>query len=580
MGTPGKKGKVRQADLTVLFAKARDNNAKNATPPKVLSTCRDQGDKLTDHHGQSLKYPAHHHNDQISKRRQQQEFLASKASAHKRQRFADDDLPELATGGSSKDDGWGDESGWRYLTLLQHFLTKTTKPNTEEFQQLMTLLRTHGLHSDKNLSVHTYRILQLVQDMFPNCKIHTEDSGSSVRSVLEDPGVFSFLERKFRQTNDPYKCQRVDNPEASLPFKVFQDAVSALHNMCLGIDDSPTYEVRCNDVGAMFGEVYFLKYVVSQLYLDLRVRLHVFKESLALKGPDMQSRRQTLLTTSLLWRLFSSELGCVDFGREGGDMQLLVTMLMEIIGSASVDNGQRPLGQTPEEAKVNWMEMGTVSPAEAASLAALLLNMLLELYGVAEDQGMFHQSSKGRTSSNIRMHLDSWMHDCFAGSKSLACFRVGEPMQPCKAFLESLNPRDCQRFIALLFCKRMRDKQASSHVNALQQMKVLYDKPGEVERYVTVDPHHVLGYVADNHVACLCYLDIAGADGLVVLVTQFVQACIKQNLSRQKSAVLLPIMEDVAKKLMSDHYTKGLTRHELQVSSLVDLAAACEALAC
>jgi hypothetical protein len=47
----------------------------------------------------------------------------------------------------------------------------------------------------------------------------------------------------------------VNNPSAALPFPVFKEAVSALHNLSLGIDDSPTYEVRCNDVGAMFGEV-------------------------------------------------------------------------------------------------------------------------------------------------------------------------------------------------------------------------------------------------------------------------------------------------------------------------------------
>lgn len=54
---------------------------------------------------------------------------------------------------------------------------------------------------------------------------------------------------------DPYKSQSVNNSEAALPFPVFKEAVSALHNMCLGIDDSPTYETRKNDVGAMFGEV-------------------------------------------------------------------------------------------------------------------------------------------------------------------------------------------------------------------------------------------------------------------------------------------------------------------------------------
>lgn len=44
--------------------------------------------------------------------------------------------------------------------------------------------------------------------------------------------------------------------------------------------------------------------------------------------------------------------------------------------------------------------------------------------GVAEDQGMFHRSSKGRTSSNIRMNLDNWMHECFVGSKYVSFLAI------------------------------------------------------------------------------------------------------------------------------------------------------------
>lgn len=64
---------------------------------------------------------------------------------------------------------------------------------------------------------------------------------------------------------------------------------------------------------------------------------------------------------------------------------------------------------------------------------------------------------------------------------------------------------------------------------ALAKSKLLYEKPGEVQRYVTVEPEDLLQYVAANHVSCLCYLDIGGADGLALLVTQFVQACVRQN---------------------------------------------------
>lgn len=73
-------------------------------------------------------------------------------------------------------------------------------------------------------------------------------------------------------------------------------------------------------------------------------------------------------------------LGCRDHGSLGSDMQVIVQMLMEIIGSAP-DGAKRPLGQTPDDVEVNWLDMSVVNAAEGAALAALLLNMLLELYG-------------------------------------------------------------------------------------------------------------------------------------------------------------------------------------------------------
>lgn len=56
-------------------------------------------------------------------------------------------------------------------------------------------------------------------------------------------------------------------------------------------------------------QVLFLKYVLGQLYIDLRVRLHVFNKTLSMKGEVMKSRRETLLSESLLWRLFSVRPG-------------------------------------------------------------------------------------------------------------------------------------------------------------------------------------------------------------------------------------------------------------------------------
>lgn len=70
-------------------------------------------------------------------------------------------------------------------------------------------------------------------------------------------------------------------------------------------------------------QVLLLKYVLAQLYIDLRVRLHVFNKTLSMKGEVMQSRRQALLTESLLWRLFSVR-PCTGGEPPGGRGQLAV----------------------------------------------------------------------------------------------------------------------------------------------------------------------------------------------------------------------------------------------------------------
>lgn len=81
-------------------------------------------------------------------------------------------------------------------------------------------------------------------------------------------------------------------------------------------------------------------------------------------------------------------LGCREHGSVASDMQVIVQMLMEIIGSAP-DGAKRPMGETPDEVVVNWLEMSVVNAAEGAALAALLLNMLLELYGESRPHHFF-----------------------------------------------------------------------------------------------------------------------------------------------------------------------------------------------
>lgn len=54
---------------------------------------------------------------------------SAKGPLQKRRRSGEDELSSLETDGPTIDDGWGDECGWRYITLLQHYISDSTKPN-------------------------------------------------------------------------------------------------------------------------------------------------------------------------------------------------------------------------------------------------------------------------------------------------------------------------------------------------------------------------------------------------------------------------------------------------------------------
>jgi hypothetical protein len=83
----------------------------------------------------------------------------------------------------------------------------------------------------------------------------------------------------------------------------------------------------------------------------------------------------------------------------------------------------------------------------------------------------------------------------------------------------------------LIASKRVHRDMASESDKALTVAKRLYLDPKDAKRYVTVDPVHVLTYVAATHVHALAYLDIGGADGLALLVTQLVKAVLDQQPS-------------------------------------------------
>ncbi len=61
-----------------------------------------------------------------------QERKSGKSSGDKRLRLDDDDddeLPEVPVAGAIGDDGWGDESGYRWLIQLQQYISDARKPN-------------------------------------------------------------------------------------------------------------------------------------------------------------------------------------------------------------------------------------------------------------------------------------------------------------------------------------------------------------------------------------------------------------------------------------------------------------------
>lgn len=200
------------------------------------------------------------------------------------------------------------------------------------------------------------------------------------------------------------------------------------------------------------GDLELLHYLIEVMDQDTNARLAV--HTALAERPDAQtdagsSRRASLLTNSLVWRIYSGSFA-------GSDAQLqLVRGLVQLIAIGG--NGSTPEGDDEEMAAAEE-EPEDDAPAgacvftrsELAALAARLLNMLLQVYGAAEASGAFLSTGKHRSAStNHRMALDLCLLDAFWSQNGLCKGPDGA-----RALLRALAPRDTLRMLGLLAAQK------------------------------------------------------------------------------------------------------------------------------
>lgn len=220
--------------------------------------------------------------------------------------------------------------------------------------------------------------------------------------------------------------------------------------------DNILRDLTAEDMGSSHranADLYMLHYLSFVIREDAnaRIRLHdilqsqsqAVDESQRNKSPFDQSisQRSALLSNSLIWRIFGSPFS------EKKAQESFVRGLVRLITSRSLDGSYSSFhnvkGPEEEEATVR----STLSShLEIQETAKILLQTMLDIFGRAEGNSAFFCNSKHRkSSSNLRMSIDSFLIDAFWSERGYC----KEP-EDARVLLQAICPRDRLRFLGLM----------------------------------------------------------------------------------------------------------------------------------
>ncbi|CAL5229954.1 g13383 [Coccomyxa viridis] len=317
------------------------------------------------------------------------------------------------------------------LTLL----TSTKTLRREDYLNLVSIVRAHGLHESPRVSLAALSLLDHMSKVEQPVKMAQGTDGPTLHIDLSCWLPLSWEKKEHRgekqresQIWSEAQEYNVERKGPALPSgDILRCLVTALHAV----------NARPAESNGAHGDVLLLRHVVRLLALDLRLRIRVFH----LRGPDCKARVK-LLYSSILWSLYAEAPADT---RKG-----IIKILAEIIGhvTESCEVG----GNTASIPTVAY----ACGPAECAGLAQQLLTLILELLGSSEEAQLFNTQYVSRAMGNLRAEVDDLLYRLLTGHLK------DEPGHESKlrsldqkaALLSALQPADRLRTLGMVVAKK------------------------------------------------------------------------------------------------------------------------------
>ncbi|PSC68396.1 flagella associated [Micractinium conductrix] len=360
----------------------------------------------------------------------------------------------------SKEDADLDAAGLRFLECFRHLQQQVFKHDAQlqgrHLEMLVLLLRSDVVHSVGDVSFQAYSLLRGYLQHFPyaSLRYHEEGQWAGRPYVAIDEGAAweplaanrtagsltreYLFEEAIKEAGHNY---RVDHDRTGLTAGSNRkkgghlDSTLKLLRLCLDrAADSVTEDHN--------GDMLLLRYLLTLLHQDLRVRLTVFRAYADVEEEAVQSSLLgRVLKNSLLWRIWMD-------GHEDDKMRqdTLRLMLRLIVGVAS-DEELQEVVEGEDLDKAEQAAPCICTPREMSALAACLLNMLLDLMGTAEAAGGFASAGANRMHRvNQRLRLDQALKELMWLKLDAVCTTDDSS----RTFLAALAPAHRLRLLSMI----------------------------------------------------------------------------------------------------------------------------------
>ncbi|KAK9840198.1 hypothetical protein WJX74_005315 [Apatococcus lobatus] len=452
----------------------------------------------------------------------------------------------------------GDVDGLAFIGQLQEFLELNSCLSADHLKAAIEMLRQHGLHDSAEL------LLMEHLRMTPISKAANSAEGAPQLHANQASWNIMGMRRYPKDVCVEYLPDQISRGDHEVTeFGLLKRLVSVASLACQGwhVDVARQKDLVGMTPKQGHGELLLLKFIVAGLQQDLRARLAIYTAlSKASSGGagTASSKKSMLLQGSVLWRLLSA--GNI----RHDDTVPVIRNLVEVItgdGSPPASCSRTPsktppkkpasgIGLPQDEAGESLQEGQLWTQPALAEIASMLLNLLYDLCGHMEEDGLaFHNKRPGGSQHSVyREELDKHVAGMLKGGNV-----VSKDTSRIYALLLSLPARDCLRLIAVLIGRPHIRKDRAIRFNSLEVLhNVTYDRPSETTRYTSASVLDILGYLTDEAARGNMTKVLAsemGSDAQAVLIAASVQAtlrCLRNGQLRHCFIEPLPFSKEEA----------------------------------